>query len=124
MDKENQNINNEVEKERDNPENISKDLSAKSNTTNSNKKAKKGIIKKLFKYFLWIDTAIFILLISFIILLQTTFFKTWILHFAVNKINKSLASKESYIFAESLEGNIITNLKLNNAYIVVKKDTL
>jgi len=124
LDKENQNINNEVEKERNNPENISKDLSAKLNSANSNKRAKKSIIKKLFKYFLWIDTAIFILLISFIILLQTTFFKTWILHFAVNKINKSLASKESYIFAESLEGNIITNLKLNNAYIVVKNDTL
>lgn len=117
MDKENQNI-------KENSEGISNNL-PKENQKNSDKTPqKKSLIRRLFKYFLWVDTAIFILLITLVILLQTTFFKTWLLKFAINKINNSLVSKDSYIYAESLEGNIITNLKLNNAYVVVKNDTL
>ncbi|MCX7834295.1 MAG: translocation/assembly module TamB [Ignavibacteria bacterium] len=120
MDKESQNI-------KENPEGITKDSSNKTSNKKNNidkNLIKKSIIKKLFKYFLWIDTVIFILLVTFVILLQTTFFKTWLLKIVINQINNNLVSKESYIYAESLEGNIITNLKLNNAYIVVKNDTL
>ncbi len=120
MEKENQNI-----KENYEENNLSEKKIIKSPDPSTDKSIKKKkIIKRLFKYFLWIDTAIFILIVTIVILLQTTFFKTWLLHIAVDKINKSLSSKESYITAESLEGNIITNLKLNNVSIIVKNDTL
>ncbi|MCA9406683.1 MAG: hypothetical protein KC684_09100, partial [Candidatus Omnitrophica bacterium] len=85
------------------------------------KKKKKSVILGIFKY-----TFIFVIFIVFslIVLLQTTFFKTWLLDIALSKINNDLVKPGNTIYAESLEGNIISGIKLKNAGIVVQKDTL
>ena len=84
-------------------------------------KKKKNIIFSIIKYlFIFLIFIIF----SLIILLQTTFFKTWLLDIALSKINNDLVKPGSLIYAESLEGNILSGIKLNNAGIIVQKDTL
>lgn len=85
------------------------------------KKKKKSVIFGIIKY-----TFIFLIFIVFslIVLLQTTFFKTWLLDIALSKINDDLVKPGNSIYAESLEGNIISGIKLKNAGIVVQKDTL
>ncbi len=88
------------------------------------KKKKKSIFSRIIKYLLILLSSVILLVVVIFLLLQTTFFKSWILHIALNEINKSLSSKESYIYAETLEGNIFYNLKLTNVYAVVKGDTM
>ena len=85
---------------------------------------KKSLFRKIFKVFSYIIIAFSILLISLIILLQTTFFKNWLFNIVLNKINKELLTKECYIDVESIEGNLINHLRLNNINIIVKRDTL
>lgn len=87
-------------------------------------KGEKSIFKKLLKIFLYFFGGIIILLISLIILLQTTFFKSWVLHIAIDKINNSFVEKDSHFFAETLEGNIITGIRLKNVGAIVKQDTM
>ncbi|MCB0725005.1 MAG: hypothetical protein KDC73_09880 [Ignavibacteriae bacterium] len=85
------------------------------------KKKKKNLFFRIVRYTVF---AIAFLIISVAILSQTTFFKTWILEIALDKVNGSLVKEGNNIFAESLEGNIITGIKLNKAGIKVQKDTL
>ncbi|MBS1513910.1 MAG: hypothetical protein JSS63_02690 [Bacteroidetes bacterium] len=87
-------------------------------------KKKRGFFSKLFRFFLFSFIGIILLLVGLVLFLQTSFAKNWILHYAIDKVNESLASKESRIYAESIEGSIISGLKLNKASVVVKKDTL
>lgn len=97
----------------------------KANTgTKEKEKKKKSLIGRLIKYLLILISSVVLIIVVIFILLQTTFFKSWILHIALNEVNKSLESKESYIYAETLEGNIFYNLKLINVYAVVKGDTM
>jgi len=78
---------------------------------------KRGIFKKIF-------IALFALFILLGILIQTSFFRNWILSIAVDKINGILAEKESVLYIESIEGTFVRDIKLNNVSLVVKKDTL
>lgn len=87
-------------------------------------KKKKSIFSRLLKYLLILFSSVLLLIIIIFILLQTTFFKSWILHIALDKINNSLESKESYIYAGTLEGTIFYNLKITNVYAIVKGDTM
>ncbi|MBN1633602.1 MAG: translocation/assembly module TamB domain-containing protein [Ignavibacteria bacterium] len=92
--------------------------------TKKKEKKKKSITGRLFKYFLIFLSSVFLLIVVIFLLLQTTFFKSLLLHIALNEVNRSLESKESYIYAETLEGNIFYNLKLTNVRAVVKGDTM
>lgn len=87
-------------------------------------KKKRHFLVRLLRFFLFSFLGFLILLIVLVFFLQTNFAKNWILHYAVDKINASLVEKESSIFAESIQGSIISGLRLNNAGIVVKSDTL
>ncbi len=67
---------------------------------------------------------IIILVVGIYIFIQTDLFNKWALEFTLNKLNKSWELKENKVDAESLEGNILKGIKLNNGSITVKGDTL
>lgn len=85
---------------------------------------KKSFLGKLFRIFLYSFLFLLIFFVGLVFFLQTSFAKNWILHYAIDKVNESLISKESRIDAESIEGSIISGLRLNKASVIVKKDTL
>jgi hypothetical protein len=87
-------------------------------------KKKRHFLIRLLRFFLFSFLGLLLLIIALVFVLQTSFAKNWILHYAVDKINESLVEKESRIYAESIEGSIISGLRLNNAGILVKNDTL
>ncbi len=87
-------------------------------------KKKRGFFNILFRFFLFSFLGLLLFLVGLFFLLQTSFAKNWILHYAIDKVNESLVKKESTIYAESIEGSIISGLRLNKANIIVKKDTL
>jgi hypothetical protein len=80
--------------------------------------------KKKRKIFRKILYSILFLFIIFGILIQTSFFRNWILHIAVDKINGIIADKDSKLYIESLDGTFIRSLKLGKVNLVVKNDTL
>ncbi|MCE1164454.1 MAG: translocation/assembly module TamB [Bacteroidetes bacterium] len=80
-------------------------------------KKKRGFIKKTV-------IILFFLAIILGILIQTSFFRNWILHIALDKVNGMLADKESVLSVESIEGTFVRDLRLNRVNLVVKKDTL
>ncbi len=84
------------------------------------------IFKKILKYFIWSAGTIAIFLIALIIFIQTDTFNKWALNFALNKLNNSESwlKKENSINAESINGNILKGLRIDNIVITVKKDTL
>ena len=53
-------------------------------------KQKKSFWKKLFKFFLYFFIGFMLLLIAILILIQTSFFKNWLLQYAIEKVNESL----------------------------------
>ncbi|MGB9697599.1 MAG: hypothetical protein ACP5P3_08100 [Ignavibacteria bacterium] len=85
---------------------------------------KKNLFRRTLKVFAYGILVFSVLLILLVALLQTTFFKNWLLSIALNKINKELLTKECYIDVGSIEGNLITHLRLNSINIIVKRDTL
>ncbi len=87
-------------------------------------KKKRGCVFRLFKFFLYIITFFAILIVSFIILFQTNFFKTWLLQIAIDKVNESFAEKESKFHVERLEGALFSDFKLIGINAVVKNDTM
>jgi len=87
-------------------------------------KKKKSFLGKLFRFCLYTFLGFLIMFVGIVFFLQTSFAKNWILHYAIDKVNESLVSKESRIDAESIEGSIISGLRLNKASVIVKKDTL
>lgn len=85
---------------------------------------KKSLLRKLLKFFV-ISLGTFItILICLIIFIQTSFFKNWLLQYAINKVNESLVTKDSHVYAESIEGSIIRGFSLKNVSVVVKNDTM
>jgi len=85
-----------------------------------------NIFRKILKYFIWIIGVIVVLLIALYFFIQTETFNRWALNFALNKLNNSESwlKKENSINAESINGNILKGLRVNNIVITVKKDTL
>lgn len=82
---------------------------------------KKSLFFRIVKYTV---LSITLILITLVLLLQTTFFKTWILDIVLAELNGTIVKEGNTIFAESLGGNIITGIRLENAGIKVQKDTL
>jgi len=87
-------------------------------------KKKKSFLGRVVKFFIITITLLLLLVVGLVLFLQTSYAKNWLLQFALDKVNESLISKESRISAESIEGSIINELKLNKANITVKGDTL
>ncbi len=90
-------------------------------TGNTNKKS---FFKKLPKIFLYISGGFVVLLILLLIFIQTPIFNKIVLNYTINNLNESWKEKESNISAESIEGNILTGIRLNRGAITVKQDTL
>jgi hypothetical protein len=78
---------------------------------------KRKIFRKIFYTF------ILLFLIS-AVLLQLPFVRNYILHFAVDKVNEKLAGRDSRLYVESIEGNILKHPKINGISLVVKNDTM
>jgi len=89
-----------------------------------NKKSGRSPISKIVRAVFIFFLSVILFIIIVFILLQTTFFKSFVLHTVLREVNKTFESKDSYIYAETLEGNIFYNLKLSNVYAVVKGDTM
>ena len=80
-------------------------------------KKKRKLFRKLF-------LILFLLFIALIILVQTSFFKNWLLQYGVDEINKILSEKESRLSIERIEGSILKDIKLYNISLTVRKDTM
>ncbi len=85
---------------------------------------KNGFLKKLFKFLLFAFLGFLFLLFLLFIFVQTDTFNNLALGYITGKLNDSWSRKQSTIHAESLEGNIFKGIKLNNASITVRQDTL
>jgi len=85
-----------------------------------------SFIKKTIKYSVWLIGAICILVIALYIFIQTEAFNKIALSFALDKLNNSdsWVKKDNLIYAESINGNLLKGLKINNIVVTVKKDTL
>ncbi len=82
------------------------------------------ILKKILKYLSWLIILLIIFLIGLYFFIQTETFNKWALEFTLSKLNKSWELKDNKVNAESLNGNILSGIKLNNGSILVKGDTL
>jgi hypothetical protein len=82
------------------------------------------VLKKLLKYSIWLLGFFIILVIGLYIFIQTETFNKWALDFTLGKLNKSWELKDNKVSAESLNGNILKGIKLNNGAITVRGDTL
>ncbi|MGH2575327.1 MAG: hypothetical protein ACRDFC_06475, partial [Ignavibacteria bacterium] len=92
---------------------------------NSSKKAaEKNFINKLKKVFLIFVGSFVLLLVVLFFFIQTNFFNKIVLSYTIKEINDSWRLKESRINVESIDGNILTGLRLNNGDVTVKGDTL
>ncbi|MEP7146946.1 MAG: hypothetical protein ABI792_08040, partial [bacterium] len=87
-------------------------------------KHKKSFFAKLFKWVLILFACFILLLTVLFFFIQTDLFDKWSLGILLDKINTSLEYKDSRVYAESLEGNLLKGFTLNNGSIVVKGDTL
>jgi hypothetical protein len=85
---------------------------------------KKSLFRKLPKIFLYILGSFIILLILILIFIQTPIFNNIVLNYTIKNLNESWKDKESNISAESIEGNILTGIRLNRGALTVKQDTL
>lgn len=85
---------------------------------------KKSFIGRLFKWLFIFAGLIILLIIGVFIFIQTDTFDRLALNYALEKINTSLAEKQSVMFAESLEGNLLKGFILKNGGVKVKDDTL
>lgn len=107
-------------------EGIDKDSNTSNTSENTSQspapaKKKKNLFFRIVKY---VFLSVAFLILTLLVLLQTTFFKSWILDIVLTNLNESAVKPGNKIFAESLSGNLITGIKLENAGIIVQKDTL
>ena len=92
---------------------------------NINKPVKRtSIFRKVLNVFIVLFSLLFLAITAFFILIQTDFFKTYLLHVALDKVNEGFKSKESTIYIESIEGGLLSKFSLNKISVVVKKDTM
>ena len=82
------------------------------------------VLKKISKYLVYLLISIIILFFGIYLFIQTDTFNKWALGYTIEKINDSWVSKDCKVNAESIEGNILKGLKLNNGNVIVKNDTL
>lgn len=88
---------------------------------------KKTVGKKrnfLFRVFRFAFFSTFVFLTTFAILLQTSFFKSWLLQIGLDYVNSNLVYPESRIYAKELSGTLFSGITLHDAGIMVNEDTL
>lgn len=85
---------------------------------------KNGFLKKLIKFLLYGFLIVFFISFLLFIFIQTDLFNNWAAGYITGKLNDSWKEKHSVIYIESLEGNILKGIRLNNSSITVKQDTL
>jgi len=85
-----------------------------------------SFIKKTIKYSLWLIGVILLFLIALYFFIQTETFNKLALSFALDKLNNSESwiKKDNLIYAESINGNLLKGLRINNVVVTVRKDTL
>lgn len=101
-------------------ENINKDTEQNNQVESSGKK-KPGLVYRIIRFTFY---SFILLLITFAILLQTTFFKSWLLEIGLEYVNKNLVYPETRIYAHELSGSLFKSIILSDAGIIVKGDTL
>lgn len=85
---------------------------------------KNSFWKKLFKFLLYGFLTVFFVSFLLFLFIQTDLFNNWALGYITGKLNDSWKEKDAVVYAESLEGNILLGIHLNNTSITVKQDTL
>lgn len=85
-----------------------------------------SFLKKAIKYSIWLIGVLFILVIALYLFIQTEAFNKLALNFALDKINNSESwiKKDNSIYAESINGNLLKGIRINNIVVTVRKDTL
>jgi hypothetical protein len=81
-------------------------------------------IKKGSKILLWIFGFVILLIIFLFIFIQTDLFNKYALEYTLNELNTSQQPRENKITAESIDGNILSGIKLNKGSVTVRGDTL
>lgn len=99
---------------------------SKNNTVKKENSAnpKKSFVKRLQKMLLYILGSFLLLLILIFIFIQTPIFNKIVLNYSFKQLNESWKEKQSNISAESIDGNILTGVRLNNGAITIQNDTL
>lgn len=82
------------------------------------------ILKKGSKILLFTFGAVILLLVVLLIFIQTDTFNKYALEYTLNELNSSQQPRDNKINAESIEGNILSGIKLIKGNITVKNDTL
>ena len=106
------------------PGTVSKEKNTNLSPSTGKTKKKKSLFQRLTRYLLYTLGSILFLLVFLFLAARTDTFNRWLLEKTVNSLNSSLASNESVVFANSLEGNIFTGLRLIGGNVLVKQDTL
>ncbi len=81
-------------------------------------------VKKGFKISLWIFGSVILLIIFLFVFIQTDLFNKYALEYTLNELNTSQQPRENKIHAESIDGNILSGIKLNKGDVTVRGDTL
>lgn len=83
-------------------------------------------LKKTLKYFAYLLVLLFVLMASLYLFIQTETFNKFALNYALSELNESESwiEKDNFISVESVNGNLLQGIRINNAVITVKKDTL
>lgn len=87
-------------------------------------KKNKSIFGRILKWLFTLVTILLLLIIGIFLFIQTDTFDKIALNFILDKVNASFESKDSRLYAESLEGNIFKGITLKNGSVRVKSDTL
>ena len=84
----------------------------------------KVIARKLWKILIWFFAIILLLLIFIFIFIQTDTFNRYTLEYTISELNESQHTKNNNFYAQTIEGNIFSGIKLKNGSITVYNDTL
>ncbi len=80
--------------------------------------------RKIFSTIILSFTILLFTLTLLVFFTQTKTFRSFVRGIALDKINEEFSLKESSLFFESLEGNIFSEIIINNAQLKVKKDEM
>ncbi len=83
-------------------------------------------LKKILKYSAYLLVLLIVLMAALYFFIQTETFNKLALNYALSELNESESwiEKDNFLSVESINGNILNGLRINNAVITVKKDTL
>lgn len=76
------------------------------------------------KTLLWLLGGVFLLLLFLYIFIQTDTFNKFALEYTLDELNTSQTPRNNQINAESIEGNILYGIKLNEGNVMVRNDTM